>query len=270
MRLLVTRPKPDGTRTAARLRAEGHDVVVAPVLRTEAVAAAFGPEPFAALVITSGNAPRVLAQDAERSIDLSTNIVRQTEIESQADSDSRSEALAGHQWRAELAALPLFAVGARSAQAARQAGFSDVVSADGDVGDLVALLAGRFAGRGARLLYLAGEDRTGDLAGALAAHGITVETAVVYRTVAAGDFPAQLRAALAAGPLDGVLHYSRRSAQAFLTGAQVAGLLAPALAAVHFCLSAEVAAPLEAAGAVRVRIAARPDEAALAGLLSQA
>ena len=235
MRLLVTRPEPDGARTAATLRALGHEVVVAPVLRTETVAATFGGGPFAALVITSGNAAR---------------------------------ALANHPRRNELAGLPVFAVGARSAETARQAGFSDVVSAEGDVNDLVSLLAARFAGQGARLLHLAGEDRAGDLAGGLATRGIAVETAVVYRAVPVGTFPVQFRAMLAAGPLDGVLHYSRRSASAFLAGAEAAGLLEPAIAAQHFCLSAEVAAPLTQAGARNVQVAPAPDEASLIALLS--
>src|SRR5437870_1310953 len=36
MRLLLTRPQHDGERTAARLRARGHDVTLAPLLRIDA------------------------------------------------------------------------------------------------------------------------------------------------------------------------------------------------------------------------------------------
>ena len=38
MRLLVTRPEPDAARTAASLRARGHDVALAPLLSAQAVA----------------------------------------------------------------------------------------------------------------------------------------------------------------------------------------------------------------------------------------
>ena len=69
------------------------------------------------------------------------------------------------------------------------------------------------------------------------------------------------------GALDGVLHYSRRSAQMFLTGARTAGRLNAALAMPHFCISSEVAAPLRAAGAATVKVAPRPEEAALIELL---
>ena len=38
MKILVTRPLPGGEATAARLRALGHEVVLAPLMETEAVA----------------------------------------------------------------------------------------------------------------------------------------------------------------------------------------------------------------------------------------
>jgi uroporphyrinogen-III synthase len=229
MRLLVTRPEPDAERTAAVLRQMGHAPVIAPVLRIETVAAAFGAGPFAAVIMTSANAARAVAE---------------------------------HPRLGELTGLPVFAVGARTAQAARQAGFAAVASADGGRPELVRLVASRV--QGGRLLYLAGEDRSGDVAGALADQGLAVETVVSYRAVVAQNFARDFRAVLAAGPLDGVLHYSRRSAQAFLAAA--AAVLPAVLKIQHYCLSADVAAPLQAAGAT-VRIAARPEEAALVELL---
>jgi uroporphyrinogen-III synthase len=234
MRLLVTRPEPDATRTAAVLRAKGHEVVVAPVLRIEPVAAEIGAGPFAGVIMTSANA---------------------------------AQAIAGHARHRELTALPAFAVGARTAEAARRVGFASVASADGDTRELVQLIAARFAGSGGRLIYLAAEDRAGDVAGALAAHGLTVETGVIYRAVPAPGFAPDLQKALRSGPLDGVLHYSRRSAEAFLAGARAAGSLPAAMESRHYCISADVAAPLRAAGAT-VRVAVRPDEAALVELLS--
>jgi len=245
VRLLVTRPEPDGERTAAALRTRGHDVLVAPLLRVEAVADAdLGDGAWAGVVITSANAAR---------------------------------AIASHPRRAELVKLPLFAVGRRSAEATRAAGFGDVTSADGDARDLVRLLVARipdFAGAqsgqratGAPLLYLAGEDRAVDLAAELAAHGVPVRTVVLYRTVKAAALPPPARAALAAGALDGVLHFSRRSAEAFVDCARHAGVLDRALALPHYCLSSQVAEPLAAAGATRIHVSPRPDEAALLDLV---
>jgi uroporphyrinogen-III synthase len=237
MHLLVTRPAAECGRTADALRARGHAVSLAPVLRVETIAdAAFGPGPYAAVIMTSANAARVIA---------------------------------GHPRRAGLLALPVFTVGQHTAEAVRAAGFASVSSADGGAPELVRLIASKLSGLGPaaiRLVYFAGQERATDLAAALAPHGIEVETVVVYRTVASPDLAQELRAALGNG-LDGVLHYSRRSAQTFLVGAGSAGLLDAAVALTHYCLSSEVAAPLRAAGAGAVKVAARPDEAALIGLL---
>jgi uroporphyrinogen-III synthase len=233
VRLLVTRPQPDAERTAAALRAAGHEVECAALLRIEPVPAAeLGPGPWSALVLTSANALRALEQ---------------------------------HSRRAQLLALPVFAVGRRTAAAAGAAGFADVTAAGGNVQELVRHLRAT-PGRRASLLYLAGEDRSGDLAGDLATDGLTVSTVVVYRAVKLERFPPALTAALAAGAIDGVLHFSRRSAQAYLDCA-AAAMLDRALAITHFCVSPQVAEPLLAAGAKRIRIAARPEEAALIELI---
>ncbi len=233
MRLLVTRPEPDGERSAAALRERGHDVMLAPLLRIEPIPDAdLGAGPWAAILITSANGAR---------------------------------AAAAHPRRQELLALPVMAVGRSSAEAARAAGFTDVASAEGDGRDLVRRVAARFVGRPAPLLYLAGQDRARDLVGELGAFGIAVRIAVVYRAVKAASLPADARAALLAGTIDAVVHFSRRSVEAYLDCGR--DLLAEALAPAHYCLSARAAEPLRAAGAAEIRIAARPDEAALLDLV---
>jgi uroporphyrinogen-III synthase len=161
--------------------------------------------------------------------------------------------------------LPVLAVGDRSAQAARDAGYAQVESAGGALTDLVALAAKRFP-KG-RILYLAGADRAGDLAADLARRGIAVDTAVVYRAVAADALPPEALRALRDGQVDGVLHYSGRSAETLLRLADAAGVLNAVLSLAHYCLSAEVAEPLRARGAATLPIAASPQEAALIDLI---
>jgi uroporphyrinogen-III synthase len=235
VRLLVTRPEPDCERTAAVLRERGHDVVVAPLLRIEPIADAdFGTGPFSGVVITSANAARWLAS---------------------------------HPRRTEVLTLPLFAVGQISADAARAAGFAAVISADRDARALARLIVERQPAGASPLLYVAALDRGGDLAGDLAVLGVTVRTTVAYRSVKAEALPDAAREGLLAGALEGVLHFSRRSVEAYLDGCSSAGLLRQGLAATHYCLSAQVAEPLVAVGAVHIRVAARPEEAALLELL---
>lgn len=233
MRLLITRPEPDATRTAEALRARGHNVLVVPLLSTQTIDADLAGR-YGAVLMTSANAAR---------------------------------ALATHPRAGALTTFPAFTVGVRSAEAARAAGFGDVTSAAGALGDLVRLVATRFAGSSQRLLYLAGEDRAGDLAGDLGRQGIAVDTAVIYRAVAAERLSAELVHALSNAELDGALHYSPRSVTVLLELGRSAGVLNALLNLAHYCLSDEVAVPLRNAGAGRISVAARPDEAALIELL---
>lgn len=233
MRLLLTRPEPDAERTAAALRGRGHAVVIAPLLRIEAMKnAKIGAGPWAAILVTSPNA---------------------------------AMAIAAHARFAELQALPVLTVGKRSAQAIRGHGFTAVASADGNVDDLANLVAARLKPP-ARLLYLTAEDRAGDLAGTLRRLGFVVDVVVVYRAPTAETLPAEAAAALTAG-IDGVLHFSRRTAETYVSAARSAGLLVSALRPVHYCLSAQAAEPLVQAGAADIRIAPRPNEAALIALI---
>lgn len=233
MRLLVTRPEPDTERTAIALRQRGHSVIMAPLVRIESlVDAAIDDQPWAAILITSANA---------------------------------AAAIALHERKRALLAVPVFAVGDRSAEAMCAAGFVDVVSAGGAVADLTRLAA-QLVKPNAALLYLAGEERAGDLAGDLGARGFAVHTAIVYRAITTATLPKDATDALAAG-LDGVLHFSRRSAEAYVNGARAAGVLSQALVPAQFCLSEQIAAPLRRAGATTVRVAPRPNEAALIELI---
>lgn len=237
MRLLVTRSEPDASRTAAALRDRGHTVLVQPLLRIEATRQAdFGPGPWAALAMTSANA---------------------------------AEAIMGHPAKARLLDVPVFTVGNRTRDAARHAGFDGVESADGDVAELAALIAARLGGRVGPVLYLAGEDRAGDLEGLLRTQGIAVHTAVIYRAVAEAHLTPEVAQALTAGALDGVLHYSQRSAEAFIAASAAGGIWPLARHLQHICLSAAIAAPLAAAGAQHIKVTLRPNQTALFDLLNQ-
>ena len=122
MRVLVTRPEPAASRTAARLRALGHEAIVAPLLLVRAVAWGLPDTLPTAVALTSASAA----------------------------------ALAGAQL-ARLTHLPVFAVGEATADAARAAGFTDIRAARGDASAVFALAAR--AGF-VSMLHLAGADRS--------------------------------------------------------------------------------------------------------------
>jgi uroporphyrinogen-III synthase len=235
MRLLVTRPEPDAERTARALRSRGLQAIIAPLMRMEPIAdAPIGEGPWSAIAFTSANAVT---------------------------------AVTAHPLKAKLLGVPVFTVGARTEEAARAASFEHVQSAYGDVAALAALMVARVAERTKPVLYLAGEDRAGDLEGLLGEYGIATRTVPIYRAVLATRLPESARSALAQDRIDGVLHYSRRSAEAFVRAIEADQLREQGLALRHLCLSAEVAAPLVAAGAERVEVARRPDQQALFELI---
>jgi len=235
MAILVTRPLPDGDTTAAALRAKGFEVLLAPMLRFESVA--FHDDldtPYGAVVVTSANALRAIEGRLK---------------------DSR------------LLKLPLFAVGEQTARAARQCGFADVISANSDASGLrdriLASVKAKQIRKTAPLLYLAGADLARDLPGELGERGLTVVTQTTYRMVAVPSLSADIRDAFAAGRIEAVLHYSRRSARAFVEAAGHAGVEISALALPQYCLSARIATVLRDSGATQVTVAASPDEGAL-------
>lgn len=237
MIILVTRPQPDNDNTIAALRARGRDVLAAPMLRFEQVAFRDDADAhYGAVIVTSANALR---------------------------------AIAGQPGLGRLLQLPLYAVGAHTAAAAREVGFSQVISADGDADALRALMIER-VGAGQTLLYLAGADLARDLAGELGAHGFSVVTHTTYRMAPVAELPAAVGAAFAAGQIGAVLHYSRRSARAFVDAARHAGVEISALGAAQCCMSDSVASVMRDAGAARVTVAAAPNEKALFDLLDRA
>jgi uroporphyrinogen-III synthase len=242
MAVLVTRPHPDDETTAVALRAKGYEVLRAPMLRLEPVAfhddmnARYG-----AVIVTSANALRSIEPH-----------------------------LKGHR----LLELPLFVVGQQTAVAARRAGFTDVISAEGDAAGLRDLVLAKVKAKqlkkASTLLYLAGADLARDLAGELGEHGLRVVTQTTYKMSPVASLPREVCDAFAANRIEAVLHYSRRSARAFLDAARAGGVEISALAIPQCCISAAVASVVRDAGATQVMVAASPDENALFGALDRA
>jgi len=242
MAVLVTRPQPDDEATASSLRARGFDALKAPMLRFEAVAFQDDADArYGAVIVSSANALRG--------------------IETQL-SGSR------------LLKLPLFAVGERTTTAARDLGFANVIVAGGDatsLRDLVLKSAkAKELKKASPLLYLAGADLARDLSGELGERGFTVVTHTTYRMAAVPALPRETCEAFAANGIEAVLHYSRRSARAFLEAARSAGVEISALSLPQCCISDAVATVVRDAGAAQIYVAASPDENALFGALDRA
>ncbi len=232
MRVLVTRDSDAAADTAAALARLGHEALLAPVIDITPTSATLPSGSFDAILVTSRHA---LPQGLD--------VLR---------------------WGKRL---PVFAVGRRTAEAARAAGFEDVRIGAGD-GEGLATLVSLTLPRPARVLYLAGRDRKPTLDSSLTGIGVQLVIIETYAANPVDRWPEAVVAALREGTIDAALHYSRRSAELALALAERLEVADAFLLLHHACLSADVAEPLLAAKAFAVAVAAQPDEENLLALLS--
>ncbi|MBO6717303.1 MAG: uroporphyrinogen-III synthase [Rhizobiaceae bacterium] len=233
MRVLVTRPEPGATATAARLRERGHEPVALPLSRTVAIDDVALPDgDFDAVVVTSANALRHAPTEfGERFGD-----------------------------------LRLFAVGDRTADVARQAGVEHVESANGDVRDLASLVTRKLPA-GSRLLYLCGRRRRPELEAALRERGFTAVPLETYATEQVDRSPEQLAVTIGEGPIDAVLLYSPFAAE-LLNGIAGEPSVTAQFATVRLlCMSWQITDRLGPELRARAEIAAQADEESLFALL---
>jgi len=212
-RVIVLRPEPGASATVARARELGLDAVAIPLFEVEPVAwEAPDASGFDALLLTSANAVR--------------------------QGGSELEAFRG---------LPVHAVGAATAEAARDAGFAIASSGSGGVDELLDSLES-----GLRLLHLCGEDRR------TPAHPRQPVTAIpVYRSRAI-DPPPDLGHAIGSV----VLIHSPRAGQRFAELVAERGTIA--IAAVS-----GAAAVVVGTGWGEIQVAPEPSDDALLALAAR-
>ncbi len=232
MRILVTRPLEDGAEIAARLGARGHQALLAPL-----IAPHFRDGP---LLEESGRA----LENVQAVLATSANGIR---------------ALRRRTARRDI---PIFAVGPQTAKEARDAGFADVRSADGDARDL-AEAARRWASPQGVLLHVCAEDAPGTLAQELERGGFAVRRCALYGIEPASSLPSEAKIALQEGALDAAMFFSPRTARIF--GVLAKGLPTDGLAA--FCISAATAQALTPMSFARIAVAQRPNQDAMLALV---
>ena len=142
MRIWITRAEPGAGRTAEKVRALGHEPVIAPLLEVHPLPAEIELEGVGALAFASANGVRAFAD------------------------------------RCPERGLPVFTVGDATAAAARKAGSADVASAEGDLDALADLIAAK--ARGLKVLAPGPREPAGDLPRALAAQGVTARALALY------------------------------------------------------------------------------------------
>jgi uroporphyrinogen-III synthase len=233
-RVLVTRPEPGDVRTARRLAEMGLKPIALPLSETVTlpVDVVGLPGNMTAVAVTSANAVNHAAP-----------------------------ALI-----AALAGLPCHAVGRRTAQAARTSGFLTVAEGPGSAEALAETLTPSLPER--TIAYLCGRVRLPSFEARLAAAGIPVFPIETYDTLAIDYSSETVRARLADLPVDAVLLYSAKAAEAAAALIRRPELQELFREARFLCLSARIAAALAGIAPDRLQVSPEPDEESLLSLLS--
>ncbi|MEM9635699.1 MAG: uroporphyrinogen-III synthase [Pseudomonadota bacterium] len=230
----MTRPQPDCKSTADKLRAAGHVADETPVLL-------FRPTPPERFDLSNVTA---LALTSRRAVDV----------------------LAAHSQFPDFRKLPVFTVGDKTAAACRNAGFSRVHSASGDVTALAQLvLDRRHSLDGGSVLYPVARERAGSLESVLSENGVPCSAPVVYRMDHSRALSPDVLDALRSSAYDGVLVFSRRTAATFFQLLKSYELDHIFSSLTIYCISRQAAEPLS--DYMRVHVADAPCEKSLLDLV---
>jgi uroporphyrinogen-III synthase len=229
--ILITRPEPGASETAARVSALGLRPVIAPVLEIRILTSRLPPAArLQAIVTASGNAIPALPSNYHR--------------------------------------LLLLAVGAMTASRARAAGFARVTSADGDARALAALAERTCDIQGAPLLLTTGRNQGEALATDLRVRGFRVARRAVYAAVPAPVLPQAAHQALATGDVTAALFFSAETARQFVLLVRRARLHEAVRTVEALAIGQPAAMALKMLPWRRIRVAARPTQDAMLALLS--
>jgi len=232
--VLVTRAEPGAAQTARRLLDLGWTPVVAPLLRIAAIKEIrIDLSGVQAVLFSSANGVRAFAE------------------------------LGGH---TDITAL---CVGDATALAAREAGFRDVCSAEGDATALAMLARTALDPRAGAVLWASGEDIARDVGAILNQSGFEIRRAILYRAESEARLPEGAAKALEATALRAALFHSARAADVFAVLAADARLGGRAASVDAICISSRVAEAARALPWARVVVAESPDEDAMLAALGR-
>ena len=201
--IITIRPEPDASLDVDWLRRYQVPALAVPVMRAEQQSFDLPDSPsLQAIIFTSRYAVAAIAGiDGIASIDKMARLVA-------------------------LRSLPVYAVGRRSALAARQAGFDDVTTGPGDGYALVPLIVAKLNPNAGDILWPCSSIISFDIASCLADFGYSVRQMPVYAMLATRHISSELQARLAACSSAAVVAMSARSIDLFsqmLNTSQFAG-----------------------------------------------
>ena len=165
--------------------------------------------------------------------------------------------------------IPVFAVGDSTARFAKEAGFKQVLSADGNVEALAALVARTIEPLSGPLLHVTGSVTAGDLSGELQRLGYKIVREVMYESRISEELSTRTTQMIRNGAVDCIALFSPRTARTFAKLAEYSGILDCCGDMSVVCLSPAVALPVNGIPWRQVLIANEPKSEALMQLFGK-
>jgi uroporphyrinogen-III synthase len=228
-RVLITRPEPGATQTAARLTALGHVPIVAPVL---------------SIIVRTTNAPGRVAATLLTS----------------------RNAIAG--CPPFLRDRPVFAVGTATAALAAAAGFTRVFDADGDATALAALVASTLSPANGSLFLPTAQGQGTELAESLRKYGFHVIRRVAYQAAGVPALPDVAATNLRQGQIAAAMFFSGETSRHFVRLLRAADLVDAVRNVKAVSISERAAVALRPLPWRRISVAVKPNQDAMLVLLN--
>ncbi|MEH6629316.1 MAG: uroporphyrinogen-III synthase [Halopseudomonas aestusnigri] len=230
---IVTRPTVDQEPFISELKAVGREIVLSPVFDIHFFQGdALNFSNVQAILITSANGVRAICQ---RSNDFN---------------------------------LPVYCVGDSSAQTARDVGFENVFSANGDVADLAELINSNLSSHEGRLLHPAASKLAGDLGGLLSEKGFHYQREILYEAKALESLNFNIIDQIKYNEIKEISFFSPRSSKIFLKLIKRAEIEKELIECRAYCLSSAVAKHLEPIDGMEVKISDHPTRQSLLKLIA--
>ncbi len=232
MKILLTRPLEDSQRIAKDLKELNIDTVISPLLeihrkRDEEI----DYKKYQSVLITSKNAACGLCGSAIKK------------------------------------SLPIYCVGDATSNFIANLGFSNVISASGDVSNLIRLTAANLKPSKGPIVYLSGQYIRYDIKKELEYLDFEVDVSVIYEAKEVKYFNVDMLKSLEKKEITGVFLYSPRSARIFIDNMKRTKLTAVAPDLKVYCISLAVADELKELKWKKVLIAHKPENAEMLALV---
>ncbi|MGL9717947.1 MAG: uroporphyrinogen-III synthase [Wolbachia sp.] len=176
--ILLTRPLSDSLNTRNTLKKCGYKVYIEPVFTVKYLHPDISTYEFDVVISTSKNSVKAFSQ------------------------------------MCKVDDLPIITVGNSTMQAAKDLGFSDIISADSNVDGLISFIKNHYS-IAVKFLYIRGQEISCDLKKRLSEEGFNVIEVILYKTIIKRSLTNRCKNLLSGGKINSVAFFSSQTARIF-------------------------------------------------------